>query len=166
MIFALSFLQIVILTALSGNALSYFNRYPMKLFANIVLSDPQNNKHIGLYQLGNHRARMGVMTGLPAIYLNNPDELKSFIKSKEVAYIVMRYSEWKENFRNLPANTQGIDTGWKKSSVRKINIKSLFMNGLASGLDEYSESYVLLKKKTDKNRPIAQPEASSLKNHK
>ena len=56
----------------------------MKLFANQILSDPQSNKHIGLYQLGNNRARIGVLTTLPAIYLNNPKELKLFIKSNEI----------------------------------------------------------------------------------
>ena len=67
----------------------------MKAFANQILADPQSNKQIGLYQLGNHRARMGVLTGLPSIYLNNPKELKQFIKSGKNCYIVMRQSEWK-----------------------------------------------------------------------
>jgi len=150
MIVALSITQIIILTALSGNALSYFNRYPMKLFANKILSDSQNNKHIGLYQLGNHRARMGVMTGLPAIYLKNPDELKLFIKSNETVYIVMRQSEWQENFHGSLLNAEDVDTGWKKSSITKVRIQSLLMRGLASQLDEYSESYILLKKTNKK----------------
>ena len=62
LIIALSITQIITLTSLSGESLSYFNRYPMKLFADKILSDPQNNKHIGIYQLGSHRARIGVMT--------------------------------------------------------------------------------------------------------
>jgi 4-amino-4-deoxy-L-arabinose transferase-like glycosyltransferase len=150
MIVTLSITQIIILTALSGNALSYFNRYPMKLFANKILSDSQNNKHIGLYQLGNHRARMGVMTGLPAIYLKNPDELNLFIKSNETVYIVMRQSEWQENFHDSLVSAEGVDTGWKKSSITKVRIQSLLMRGLTSQLDEYSESYILLKKTNKK----------------
>ena len=150
MIIALSITQIIIITALSSNVLSYFNRYPMKLFANKILSDSQNNKHIGLYQLGNHRARMGVMTGLPAIYLKNPDELKLFIKSNETVYIVMRQSEWQENFHDSLLSTEDVDTGWKKSSITKVRIQSLLMRGLTSQLDEYSESYILLKKTNKK----------------
>ena len=150
MVIALSITQIIIITTLSSNVLSYFNRYPMKLFANKILSDSQNNKHIGLYQLGNHRARMGVMTGLPAIYLKNPDELKLFIKSNETVYIVMLQSEWQENFHGSFLSAEDVDTGWKKSSITKVRIQSLLMRGLASQLDEYSESYILLKKTNKK----------------
>ena len=146
MVIALSILQIVFLATLSGNILSYFNRYPMKLFSDKILSDPQNNKNIGIYQLGNHRARIGVMTGLPAIHLKNPTELKLFIKSKNIAYIVMRKTEWEKNFHNLPVTTQTTATGWKKPRMTKLKFQSLLMNGLASQLDEYSESYILLKK--------------------
>ncbi|MBT6600331.1 MAG: glycosyltransferase family 39 protein, partial [Nitrospina sp.] len=78
MIIVMSVIQITTLALVNGNTLSFFNRYPMKLFANKILSDSHTEKRIGLYQLGNHRARMGVMTGLPSIYLNNPEELKSF----------------------------------------------------------------------------------------
>ena len=122
----------------------------MKLFADKILSDPQNNKHIGIYQLGNHRARIGVMTGLPAIYLKDPTELKLFIKSKKIAYIVMREKEWGGNFHNLPVTSQAVDTGWKKPRMTKVKIQSLLMYGLASQLDEYSESYILLKKTNKK----------------
>ena len=146
MIIALSIIQIIFLTAFSSNALAYFNRYPMKLFANQILSDPQSNKHIGLYQLGNNRARIGVLTALPAIYLNNPKELKLFIKSNEIVYIVMRQSEWKENFLNLPLRVQAVDSGWKKSKINKAEIQSFLMSGLAFQLEEYSENYILLKK--------------------
>ena len=147
MIIALSIIQIILLTAFSGNVLAYFNRYPMKLFANQVLSDPQSNKRIGLYQLGNNnRARMGVMTGLPTIYLKNPEELKLFIKPEGIVYIVMRQSEWEQNFHKLPVSAQVVDTGWKKSSMAKIKIQDLAMHGLGPQLDKHSESYVLLKK--------------------
>jgi len=146
MIIALSIIQIVILTELSGNALAYLNRYPMKLFANQILADPKRDKQIGLYQLGNHRARMGVMTGLPSIDLKNRDELNIFIKSKKNIYIVMRQSKWQESFLDLPVTKEAVDTGWEKPKMTKVKVQSLLMYGLASQLDEYSESYILLKK--------------------
>lgn len=118
----------------------------MKLFANKILLDPQENKYIGLYQLGNNRARMGIMTGLPAISLKNPDELKRFIDSKEVAYIVIRESEWKESFHNLPMIIQATDTGWIKSAITKAMTRSLLANKLSFQNNEYFESYILLKK--------------------
>ena len=82
--------------------------------------------------------------------LKNPDELKLFIKSKEIVYIVMRQSEWQENFHDSLVSAEDVDTGWKKSSITKVRIQSLLMRGLASQLDEYSESYILLKKTNKK----------------
>ena len=147
MIIALSIIQIITLTSLSGNSLSFFNRYPMKKFANQILADSQVEKRIGLYQLGNHRARMGVMTGLPSIYLNNPEELKLFIETQNNVYIVMRQSDWQSEFRNLPITITATDTGWGKKSLDKEEIELLLQDGLKPHLQKYSESYVLLKAK-------------------
>ena len=146
MIISLSCLQVIILTTLSGDVLSYFNRYPMKVFANKISSDSQSNKHIGLYELGNHRARIGVMTGLPAILLKNPDELKQFIKSKENVYVVMRQTEWEKNFFELRAKVLAVDSGWKKLNISKAEVQSILLGELAFQLNDYSENYILLKK--------------------
>ena len=62
----------------------------------------------------------------------------------------MRQSEWKENFHDSLLSTEDVDTGWKKSSITKVRIQFLLMRGLASQLDEYSESYILLKKTNKK----------------
>ncbi len=147
MIVAMSIIQITALTLINGNTLSFFNRYPMKSFANQILSDSQTKKRIGLYQLGNHRARMGVMTALPSIYINNPEELKLFITSGGIAYVVMREADWKHEFHNLPMTIQATDTGWMNSRANKVVIRS-FLNNLPNhSLAEYSENYVLLKTK-------------------
>jgi 4-amino-4-deoxy-L-arabinose transferase-like glycosyltransferase len=145
LIIVLSITQIITLSSLSGNSLSFFNRYPMKEFSNHILTDSQVDKRIGLYQLGNHRARMGVMTGLPSIYLNNAKELRLFIKPGNNIYIVMRQSDWNNKFSNLPMTIVATDTGWKKMHLSKDKIQSLFKNGLSPYLEEYSERYVLLK---------------------
>ena len=147
MIIVMSVVQITALTLINGNTLSFFNRYPMKLFADKVLSDSHSEKRIGLYQLGNHRARMGVMTGLPSIYLNNPEELKSFITSGGITYVVMRKSDWKDEFLNLPMAIQATDTGWINSRFNKDVIRSLLNNLPNSSLSKYSEVYILLKNK-------------------
>ncbi|HIL26312.1 MAG TPA: glycosyltransferase family 39 protein [Nitrospinaceae bacterium] len=145
LIIALSITQIITLTSLSGESLSYFNRYPMKKFANHILTDPQLEKRIGLYRLGNHRARMGVMTGLPSIYLKSPEELELFIKSGNNVYIVMRQSDLKRGFNNLPMTITAIDTAWKKIRLNRDKIALLLKNGLTPYLQEYSERYILLK---------------------
>ena len=145
LIIALSIVQLITLTSLSGESLSYFNRYPMKKFANQILTDPQLEKRIGLYRLGNHRARMGVMTGLPSIYLKNPEELELFIKSGNNIYIIMRQFDFKNEFHDLPMTISATDTAWKKIRPGKDIIGLLLKDGLTKNLQEYSEGYVLLK---------------------
>ena len=144
-IIALSIIQIITLTSLSGNSLSFFNRYPMKKFANHILASPQLAKRIGLYRLGSHRARMGVMTGLPSIYLNNPEELQLFIEAENNVYVVMRRFDFERDFHTLPMDIIATDTGWKKLRIGKAEIELLLKNGLNDHLQKYSEKYVLLK---------------------
>ena len=144
-IIALSIIQIITLTSLSGNSLSFFNRYPMKKFANHILASPQSAKRIGLYRLGNHRARMGVMTGLPSIYLNNPEELQLFIEAKSNVYVVMRLFDFESDLYTLPMDIIATDIGWKKLRIGKAEIELLLKNGLNDHLQKYSEKYVLLK---------------------
>jgi 4-amino-4-deoxy-L-arabinose transferase-like glycosyltransferase len=145
LIIALSIVQLITLTSLSGESLSYFNRYPMKKFANHILTDPELEKRIGLYRLGNHRARMGVMTGLPSIYLKNSEELELFIKSGNNIYVIMRQSDLKNQFHDLPMTITATDTAWKKTGHGKDKIALLLKDGLTKNLQEYSERYVLLK---------------------
>ena len=118
----------------------------MKKFANHILTDPQLKKRIGLYRLGSHRARMGVMTGLPSIYLKNPEELNLFTKSGENIYVIMRQSDLKNEFRDLPMTITATDTAWKKIRVNKDKMALVLKDGLTKNLQEYSERYVLLKK--------------------
>jgi len=144
-IIALSLIQIITLTSLSSNSLSFFNRYPMKKFANHILTSPQPTKRIGLYRLGNHRARMGVMTGLPSIYLNNSEELQLLIEAESNVYVIMRLFDLETDFYALPMDIIATDVGWKKLRIGKAEIELLLKNGLKDYLQKYSERYVLLK---------------------
>ena len=144
MTIALAVIQIIILTSLSGDALSFFNRHPMKAFSMQILADPQTDKRIGLYQLGSHRARMGVLTGLPSLNLNNPEEVTRFIQSGKNIYIVMRQSDWQNKFSDLHLVLQSTDSGWKKSHMDQDKINKLLEDGLKPHLKELSENYVLL----------------------
>ncbi len=163
MILTISIIQITVLASSSGNTFSFFNQYPMKKFANQILVDAKTNKRIGLYRLGNHRARMGIITGLPSIYLNNPEELKKFLEPGGNIYVVMRESEWQQKFFDSPMTLQSKDTGWKKSKINPDKIQLLLKDGLKPHLSKFFESYVLLK--TEK-LTTEQTEASQMKNHK
>ena len=110
-----------------------------------ILADPQTDKRIGLYQLGSHRARMGVLTGLPSLNLNNPEEVTRFIQPEKNIYIVMRQSDWQNKFSDLHLVLQSTDSGWKKSHMDQDKINKLLEDGLKPHLKELSENYVLLK---------------------
>jgi hypothetical protein len=116
----------------------------MKKFAKEILADPHLEKRIGLYRLGNHRARMGVLTGLPSLYLNNAEELKQFIQSGKKVFVVMRESDWKEEFSDLPLALRAIDTGWRKVRLDQDRLRQIREDGLKPHLPEYTETYVLL----------------------
>ena len=116
----------------------------MKKFAEEILADPHPEKRIGLYRLGNHRARMGVLTGLPSLYLNNAEELKKFIQSEKKVFVVMRASDWKKEFSKLPFGLQAIDTGWRKIRLDQNKLRQIREDGLKPHLPEYTETYVLL----------------------
>ncbi len=145
MTIAMAVIQIIILTSLSGDTLSFINRYPMKAFAMQILAEPQANKRIGLYQLGNHRARMGVLTGISSLNLNSPEAVEQFIQSGKNNYLVMRQSDWQSEFSDLQLVLQSTDSGWKKSRMDKKKISQLLKDGLEPHLEELSENYVLLK---------------------
>ena len=148
MIITLSLTQIMTLSLLSGDAIPFFNRYPMKIFAKHILADSKMNNQIGLYQLGNHRARLGVLTGLPSFHFNHPEDLEKFIKSTDNSFIIMRQSRWKDEFLNFPLTLQATDSGWKKSNKNEIKMSSVFKNGIKPYLSQYSENYVLLRSKS------------------
>ena len=88
---------------------------------------------------------MGVMTGLPSIYLNNAEELKLFIEAENNVYVVMRQSDLKSEFHDLPMTIIATDTAWKKIRISKDKLALLLKDGLTPHLQEYSERFVLLK---------------------
>ena len=88
---------------------------------------------------------MGVMTGLPSIYLNNPEELQLFIEAGSNVYVVMRRFDLERDFHTLPMDIITMDTDWEKLQIGKAEIELLLKNGLNDHLQKYSEKYVLLK---------------------
>ena len=88
---------------------------------------------------------MGVLTGLPSINLNNPEELKQFTQPGQDIYVVMRQSDWNNKFRSTLMTVLATDSTWKKSPKNKTKIDIILKNGIKPYLSEYSENYILLK---------------------
>ena len=66
-------------------------------------------------------------------------------QSEKNFYVVMRQSEWKDEFFDLPMTAKATDTAWKDSRKNKVKIDLILKNGIKPYLSEYSDSYVLLK---------------------
>ena len=57
--------------------------------------------------------------------------MKTLIKSGKNVYVVMRQSDLKNEFYNLPITITATDTGWKKNAYYKDNIELLLKDGLS-----------------------------------
>ena len=120
LVITLTFVMVVIFTSLSGDVLPFLNRYPMKKFANQI--NLENFKGpIGIYQLGSHRARLGILTGRTVVTLHSPDEVENFLRTRQKIYMVIKESDWEKHFSKLELNIINKDQIIKKSQT-KINI--------------------------------------------
>ncbi|MBC8284535.1 MAG: glycosyltransferase family 39 protein [Nitrospinae bacterium] len=97
LVFSLSLVLVVTFSSVSGDVLPFVNRYPMKKFANHINLEKFNGP-IGVYQLGSHRARLGVLTGRTVVMLQSPDEVESFLREKQKIYLIIKESDWRKDF--------------------------------------------------------------------
>jgi len=126
LIITLALFQTLSLTLIHGDAIPYFNRYPMKKFAQKILQTGSGNEKIGVFQLGSHQARIGVLTGQYAKYLFTPDGVRTFLQTEKKVYLVMRKSDWEKEFTDLSLIRQSTDTIWKKLRIDKNFLKKLW----------------------------------------
>ena len=91
----IAFVLTLSFASLSGDIIPFMNRYPMKKFANHI--ENENIKGpIAIYKLGNHRARLGILTGRTVITLHSPEEVEKFLKPNEENYLVIKKTDWEK----------------------------------------------------------------------
>ncbi len=130
LILTLATLQILTFGLIHGEALPYFNRYPMKTFASTIQQSAEGSERIGVYRLGSHQARIGVLTGHPAKYIFTPEDLRDFLNTEDTVYLVMRDEDWQSQFHELSLQLQTSDSIWKKRRVKWQELKEMWQKKL------------------------------------
>ena len=130
MVFSLSLVLVLAFSTLSGDVLPFVNRYPMKKFANYI--NRENIKGpIGIYKLGNNRARLGVLTGRRVVEFHSYDEIVEFLNKKQKVFLVIKKSDWEKEISNiemkiLEKDQIGIKANLLENGiVNHLNIKKL-----------------------------------------
>lgn len=146
-IYSLAVLQVLFLASMSGDALPYFNRYPMKAFAEKIVAAGTGNELVAMYQLGNHRPRLGILTAHQVILYSAPSEIQQFISGNKNFFIVMRESDWQETFQNEKLYPLATDQIWTRIRIDKEKLRQFWKEG-PGDLKNLMENIVLL---TDRN---------------
>ena len=69
--------------------------------------------------------------------------LHDFLKTDEKVYLVMRETEWQDNFTDLPLTRQSADQIWKKRRVDKKFLTKLWEKSLDLKQSDLLETVVL-----------------------
>ena len=131
---------------LSGEVISYANRYPMKLFSERILTEKFSGS-IAIYRLGNQRARLGVLTGQKVIKLYTSEHFKSFLKTNEQVRVVMKEEDLKREFSDMPLKIVAEDIVWLEGRIDWKRVKELYEKAESGGFSNLTEKIYLLSNK-------------------
>ena len=110
---------------LSGDVLPFVHQYPMKKFAEHI-NQEKIREPIAIYKLGNHRARLGVLTGRTVVTLHSLQGAERFLKTTQKNYLVIKKTDWENNFLNQKLKIIKMDKIRVKTKIKSNEIKSLF----------------------------------------
>ena len=146
-IFVISFSLIFAFSFLSGKVLPHINRYPMKLFSEKILSD-KIVAPIGVYRLGNQRAKLGVLIGQKVVGISQPIQMQEFIESDEQALLVMREKDLQKNFPGVSFNVLAEDIAWLRGRVGRERLLDFLWKGeLTADPSNFTEKIYLVSNK-------------------
>lgn len=143
LIMTLAVFQTLSLSFIHGDAIPFFNRYPMKNFAQEIAHTGSGEEIIGVYRLGSHQSRMEVLAGQYSKYIFTPEQLDEFLTTDKKVYLVIRETEWREHFSDLPLTRLSSDQIWKKRRVDKKYLTGLWEKGLDFNKSDLLETIVL-----------------------
>jgi 4-amino-4-deoxy-L-arabinose transferase-like glycosyltransferase len=143
LIMTLAVFQTLSLALIHGDAIPFFNRYPMKKFAQEIAQTGSGVEKIGVYRLGSHQSRMEVLTGQYSKYIFTPELLHEFLKTDKKVYLVIRETEWQEHFADLPLIRKSSDQIWKKRRVDKKYLTEVWKKGLDFKQSDLLETVIL-----------------------
>ena len=130
LILMLAVFQTFSLAFIHGDLIPYFNQYPMKKFAHEIAKKGTGEERIGVYHLGSHQARMGILTGQYSKFIFTPEGLRDFSNTDKKVFVVLRETDWQEKFSDLPLTRLSEDRIWKKRRVDKTFLRELRDQGV------------------------------------
>ena len=125
MVFPIALALTLTMSSLSGDVLPYVSRYPMKKFASHINQEKFKGP-IAVYNLGSHRARLGILTGRMVVKLHSPEEVEEFLRTNKKIYLVIKESDWKKNFSKTNMKIIKKDQIWSKPRIESNEITGLF----------------------------------------
>ena len=125
MVFPIALALTLTMSSLSGDVLPYVSRYPMKKFASHINQEKFKGP-IAVYNLGSHRARLGILTGRMVVKLHSPDEVEEFLRTNKKIYLVIKESDWKKDFSKSDMEILKKDQIGSKTRIKSREIKDLF----------------------------------------
>ncbi len=141
----LALMQMMTLTFIFGDALSFYSGYPMKKFKEIATVSLEENATLAVLNLGNDRAKWSILTGKPVYGFDEPEELFADLEIKNIALIAMKENDWKQSFSDKRFVLIQKDLRWKWKGELWMSLTDLFENGIKDYLDSLAETVVLLK---------------------
>ena len=97
----------------------------MKKFAEHI-NQQKIKEPIAIYKLGNHRARLGVLTGRTVITLHSFQQAKNFLRTNQKKYLVIKKTDWENEFLNPEMEIIKTDQIRIKTIIKSTKIKNLF----------------------------------------
>ena len=125
MVFPIALALTLTMSSLSGDVLPYVSRYPMKKFASHINQEKFKGP-IAVYNLGSHRARLGILTGRMVVKLHSPEEVEEFLRTNKKIYLVIKESDWKKDFSKSDMEILKKDQIGSKTRIKSREIKDLF----------------------------------------
>ena len=141
--YTLAIFQLLTLASISGKAIPYFNLYPMKSFAHEIIKTAGGNEKIIMIRMGNHRPRMEISTGHTTLLLHHPEELQGQLDSHEKIFVVMRESDWQNDFKQFPLTAISSDKIWRETRIDKNTWTQIKDAGMKIDLKKYQEKVLL-----------------------
>jgi 4-amino-4-deoxy-L-arabinose transferase-like glycosyltransferase len=125
LVFPIALALTLTMSSLSGDVLPYVSGYPMKKFASHINQEKFKGP-IAVYNLGSHRARLGILTGRMVVNLHFPDEVEEFLTTNQKIYLVIKESDWKKDFSKSDMEIIKKDQIGSITRIKSIEIKNLF----------------------------------------
>ena len=119
----------------------------MKLLSENILSDRIAGT-IGVYRLGNQRARLGVLTGQKVVGFSQPIQMQEFVESDEQVLLVISEKDFRNNLSSISFKVLSEDVAWLRSRVGRDRLLDfLWKGGPATSPSSFTEKIYLLSNK-------------------